>query len=447
MNRIRPPRRAAVAIGLSALVMGTVLAGCSDDGDTRTLQVWTPNSSTTDMEAQRKIADLFEEENPGVDVKFVAKPGTGGSDATAIINAVRGGEPPDLFVVDRFTTAQQASIGLLTNLQPFIDADDKDLPNKFQDFARAESTYQGDMYSLPLDTDVRGLIYNKKVLRDAGVDLDQLDPANGPITIDQMMRIAERVNETNENGNYTRMGIIPWTNEASPTTWALIRGAEYYDQSRCELTMDEPAFLQTFQDYQKWAEQLGYQKTSTFEASYELGEQDPARKAMFTDRLGMVITGNYELSNIKSYAPDLDYGVTWLPVVEKGDDPVTWSGGFALSIPTGADNPELSYEFAKFMTGKVGQKIYATDTNRLPTWKALQDDEEIAAAQDFFPEMLPYSMNRPALPVGQRIWDGLTSGMEAVTIGDQTPEEAVEELQRRVAPEMEQFCPYQMDQP
>lgn len=451
MSSSRIGGRRATVLAAAVLMLAGVLTGCSDDSDAKVLEVWTPNFSTEDMPAQRKIAREFEKRNPGVEVNIVGKPGTGGEDSTAVINAVRGGDPPDLYVIGRFATAQQASIGLLTDLQPFIEKDQKDgkgdLSEKYLDFATAESTYNGHMYSLPFDSDVRGLVYNKDVMRDAGVDLDLLDPANGPITTEQMMQIAEKVNKVDKDGNYTRMGIVPWSAEASPTTWALIRGAEYYQQDGCELTMDTPEFVETFEDYARWAEELGYAKTSTFEASYELGEQNPAQTALFTGRLGMQITGNWTLSNIRSYAPDLDYGVTWLPVVEKGDRPATWSGGFALAVPSGVDDPELSYEFAKFMAGPVGQKIYATDTNRLPTWEALQDDKDITAGQGFFPELLPYASSRPPLPVAQQIWNTLGTGMEAVVTGDQTPEEALQTIESQVEPQMEQFCPYRMDQP
>ena len=62
--------------------------------------------------------------------------------------------------------------------------------------------------------------------------------------------------------------------------------------------------------------------------------------------------------------PNIDWGVSQLPYKEA---PASWSGGFALSIPTGAKKPEAAWEFIKCATGREAQVSWARDTAAIPT--------------------------------------------------------------------------------
>ncbi len=61
----------------------------------------------------------------------------------------------------------------------------------------------------------------------------------------------------------------------------------------------------------------------------------------------------------------MEWGIGLLPYNEA--QPADWSGGFSLSIPTGAKNAEAAWEFIKCMTGAEGQASWARDTQAQPT--------------------------------------------------------------------------------
>ena len=65
-------------------------------------------------------------------------------------------------------------------------------------------------YALPTNTDARVLFYNKQLLREAGFDLSEFDPAQGPIAPDRFKEIAFKLNQTDASGAYTRLGFAPW---------------------------------------------------------------------------------------------------------------------------------------------------------------------------------------------------------------------------------------------
>lgn len=430
-----------------SLMLAVLISACSmGPSDPHTITFWTTRTGTVDMGGWKKIIAGFEKANPGYHVKLVGKPSPSQGDATALITAVRGGTPPDVFEVDRFTVSQYASIGLLSSLQPLIEKEGgKTFSDQYFPFAWKETMYQGESYALPFDSDARGLYYNKKLLREAGIDPSILDPKNGPPTIDEIMEISRKLVKKDSKGNYTQLGLIPWDGEASPATWGLSMGAKYYDPTTCEFTAFEPAFKKAFENYAKWSKELDYHKVDTFMATYQPPNAPPSETPFFTGHLGMSITGNWLLSSIRDYAPKLDYGITYLPVGQKGDKPFTWAGGYALVMPKGVKNVDGAWKLMQYIAGPEGQRIYSLQTQHLPTLKSLIDDPEITAGnQKFFASMMPFTLSRPPMPVGAQIWDAMDTAKQAVLLGDSTPQQALQNVYDRVQPQLQQFCPFQL---
>src|SRR5438105_15185254 len=124
-------------------------------------------------------------------------------------------------MLDRFTVAERAAAGVLTDLTKYGAGN---LSSKYVDFAWKEATFQGKPYALPLDTDVRALWYRKDLLKAAGVDITPLDPANGPVTIDTVRTMANKVNHQDASCAYDVIGFVPWVDQGWHYTWASISG-------------------------------------------------------------------------------------------------------------------------------------------------------------------------------------------------------------------------------
>lgn len=442
----RRRRTRTVLAAFTVTLAAAVAAACAPAHADNEIIMWSALTSSIDWEGQQRIAAAFEEQNPGVSVRLIRKPARFTSDSTNLITAVRSGDPPDIILLDRFTVSQNAALGLLTNLNDYVEQEGgQDFLGNYLDYTIAEGSYEGGVYALPVDADARGLYYNKELFREAGVDMDFLDPANGPPTIAEVMTAAEQLTKTDDRGNYTQLGFIPWSGQAFHATWGLSRGAEFFDNETCEVTPQEPAFLETFRFFAKWSERLNRDRVSAFEATYQPPEAPPTQTMFFTNRLAMAIDGNWYLSNIREYAPDLDYGITYLPVAEEGGDPFTWSGGFAMVMPKGAKNADLAWDFMTFMSGPDGQRIWIDQTNKIPVWAPLLDDDTVVEQQGVFAEMAHHSTIRPPLPVGGQISDAMGTAQEAVLLGEQTPEEAMQAVYDRVQPQMDRFCPFTLE--
>ncbi|GCF08572.1 ABC transporter substrate-binding protein [Dictyobacter arantiisoli] len=442
--------RACVGL-LLLFLFNTALSACAfpfsftGTRDAHEVVYWTTATDPIGTRAQEAVIAAFEKQNPDLHVRIVGMPAQGTGDATSLITAVRGGSPPDVYMIDRFTVSQQASIGLLKNIAPEIAKDDHHLARSYLPFAWNEVKYQGGVYGLPFETDARAVYYNKDILRQSGIDPALLDPRKGPVTIDTLMALAMKLNRSDADGNYTRLGLIPWDGEGEHATWALEFGARYYNQKTCQVTLTEPAIMQTYQNYARWARELNYQRVATFLATYLPPNAPPSQTPFYTGHLAISVDGNWNTTNLQNYAPTMNYGITYLPIAHRGDKPSTWSGGFAMVMPAGAPNVAGGYRLMRFMTGAQGQRIYNRVTGHLPTWASLyQDNRLFAGPQRFFQGLMKYSQSRPALPVGAQMWDAMTSAQQAVLIGNKTPAQALNEVQTRIQPQMQQYCPFKL---
>ncbi|GHO88401.1 ABC transporter substrate-binding protein [Dictyobacter formicarum] len=440
---LRKPRFLLLFLFLLSIILG---ACGNSTGGPKEVVFWTSITDDIGIKAQRDIADAFNKANPDLHVRVVPEPTTGTGDSTALITSVRGGVGPDVYLIDRFTVGQQAALGLLSDLYPYTSKESQDISKQYVPFAWSETLFQNHPYALPMDTDARALYYNKTVLREAGIDPSILDPKNGPIKLSKLKELAFKVNHKDAQGNYDRVGFIPWSGQAFHTTWALDYGAQFFDNNTCQLTALEPAMLNTFNMYHDWSQALDYQKISTFTATYQPANALPSQNPFYTNHLAFKIDGDWDLASIKQYVPKLDYGVTYMPVPDDRTTPFTWSGGFALAIPTGAHNADGGYRFMRFMAGPDGQRIYTKETSHLPTWKSLLDEKQLFdPGHTFFANILSFSVSRPPLPVGGQISDELGSVQDKVDFNTATPKEALQEFYNRVQPQMQQYCPFKLE--
>ncbi|MBF6595540.1 MAG: ABC transporter substrate-binding protein [Thermaceae bacterium] len=412
----------------AALMMGLALAQTQ-------VTFWTSATNPPDVKALKDIVAAFNAANPKIVVKLVQVTGSE-TDAAKLMTAVAGGTGPDVYMLDRFTVAERAAAGLLEDLNPFgANA----LASNYLPYAWAETQFNGQTYALPFDTDARVLYYRKDMLKAAGVDPNVLDPSKGVPSIKLIQDIAAKINKTDSSGAYTQLGFIPWFNQGWHYTWGWAFGGSFYDAKTCKVTPDNPGVVAGFQFLYDWAKNLDPQKVQTFLSTYAPPNYPPAQDPFVTGKLAMIVTGDWFLETMKQYAPNVDYGITYIPTPD--GKKTTWAGGWSMVVPKGAKQPAAAWEFLKYIAGAPGQRIYTKESAHLPTWKALLNDNSLYDARHmFFKNLLPSANSRPPLPVGALYWDELTNAMNKVTLNQQQPMAALEEASSRVNAQLQQFC-------
>jgi multiple sugar transport system substrate-binding protein len=418
-----------------ASAIGTPIAG-ADCPEDEAVTFWTSHAEP-DVTSIRNIVETFNEQG-GTCVTLVQVPGAE-TDVARLMTAVRGGTGPDVYMLDRFTVAERASAGVLTNLSD-LGADD--LSADYAEFAWAETQFDGVTWALPFDTDTRALYYRNDILEDAGVDPAMLDAANGPITIDQLTEIADQVDAANASEEYTVIGFHPTFDQGWHYTWMFANGGSIFDEGACQITADDPGVVAAFQFLYDWAERKDPQALSTWVSTYAPPDFPPAQHPFIVGQLGMMVTGDWFIGLMRQYAPDVEYGITYIPVPDEGMDSATWAGGWSLVIPTGSDKVDGAWEFMQYAAGEEGQRTYTEETAHLPTLNSVREDDSVFEERHlFFRDLFEVANNRPALPVGVLLWDSLTSAQDQVMLNEAQPEEALTTVQEAVQPQLDQFCP------
>ncbi|QQD77468.1 ABC transporter substrate-binding protein [Curtobacterium sp. YC1] len=440
-------RGSAATVGAGALAL--LAASCASNpgrGNPDEVSLW--GVGGTFVPFQTKVIEQFQRLHPEVTVNVDVVPSQGTGDATSIITAVRGGTAPDLWLLDRFSAAQYAAIGLIEPIDDLIaqyeDQSKEDFLAQWLGFAVGEVTYEGKTYGLPHDTDARGMFVNRTMLRDAGVDPDEFDwERNGPVTMDRMWEVSERV--TKRSGvDYTHVGLLPWYGEGWPFTWGLGLGASYYDQQTSHMTMTDPGVRRVFEFYEDWAGRYGYKAADTFIATYEPTGHPPGQTAFLANRMAFMVSVPSTIQTFDNHGPDdLDWTTAFLPVQQADDPEYTWSGGYALCLPKGSKKTKAVWDLMKYFTGERGQRTYMVPATSVPTnIAALEDPEGSAPSIRYFVESIAASTCRPPLPVGGAWWDALADARSSVLLGTATAEQAVARAQDRVDPMMQTFAPF-----
>lgn len=181
----RTPARGRALLATVAMVgaVGLALAGCSSSGggkaDDGAATAKCPDGkfSLTEMDyylapsktnyvgtSAQKFFDDFSAKNPCIQVKRESPVTTGGDGYIShALNLFNSGDQPDILMLDNPELGQFAAQGLLTPLEL------GDLTKQINPANLDETTFDGKLYALPIQTNTLAIFYNKKLLQQAGI--------------------------------------------------------------------------------------------------------------------------------------------------------------------------------------------------------------------------------------------------------------------------------------
>jgi multiple sugar transport system substrate-binding protein len=415
------------------------------------------------FESLTLLVESYNAQSDAYAVEIVQRPPASVTDSSSLMTAVRGGEGPDVYLLDRFIVAERAAQGLLQDLTPMMEAagDNPDLTDRYVPFAAAEAVYNGAPYALPFDTDVRMLFYNKRMLEEAGIDTSSWAVENGPITFDAA---AEAFNQLNveEGGTYSRLGFVPYYGEGWHYTYGFAFGGEFFDYENCQVTPDNERVVAAAQWVQDYSVANDADKMYAFVQNAMRDGAPPTDNPFIQGRLGGYISGNWMFAQFRNYMGEgsatpqatpasgggytsEDVGYTFIPVPNEGDDPATWAGGWSGVIPQGAQNVEGGYDFLKYLCGPEASRAYVERNNNLPVLTELTTDTELLGPELSWAveNLFPTTHFRPPLPVGAKYWVELTTAWQSIYLNQATPEEALGQAKENTQADLDNggFCP------
>lgn len=354
---------ALLGLVISGLISCT---GGTPNGQSRSgkaeIEFWTMQLQPQFTDYFQKLIGQFEQQNPGVTVKWVDVPWA--AMESKILTAVAAKTAPDVVNLNPDFASQLAEKGAWMTLDEKVPAavQQQYLPNIWK-----ASTLDGKTFGLPWYLTTRITISNTDLLKQAGLE-------KPPATFTELMQAAKQIKEkTNKYAFFTTF--VP--GDSGEVLESLVqRGVDLVDANG-KAAFNTPKGKQAFQDWVDLYKNGWIPKEALTEGHrhgidlYQQGET--AILASSPEFLKTISNNAPAIAQVSSPSPQIT-GETGKKNVAVMD----------VVIPKTTRQPEAALKFALFLTNNENQLSFAKAANVLPS--------TVAALQD------PYFSQLPATP-------------------------------------------------
>lgn len=309
-----------VGLAVLALVAG-LSCGKKQSADDNVIRFW----QFWDIGVIQPLVAEFERQNPGIRVEIEQL--TWATGLEKIQASLASGTQPDVCELGSTWVPRFSYEGVLEDVTPVYEA-------QRDSFLMWESgLWEGRAYGLPWVQGSRVLFYNRELFRRAG-----LDPDRPPQTWDDLLDASKRIgtlgtgiygfgqNIGEKYILYKKFMAFAWGN-----------GGDVFD-AQGNVTVNSPAMIEALEFYLSLA-------------PFSLQEKQEVLDQYFkTGRLGMQISGAWNIKNYRLEAPDLDYAVALVPkpAADRGEH-VSFAGAEMLVVFRGSPRKEAALRLARFL--------------------------------------------------------------------------------------------------
>jgi multiple sugar transport system substrate-binding protein len=406
------------------LVLAVVLVGCGrDEGDggdgnggqasqppaptgeaTGTIQVWAMGTEGENLDT---LAEQFMEENGEITVEVTAVPWDAAHDR--IVNAIAGGEVPDISLIGTTWMGEFAELG---GLDPTPDTFN---PDDFFEGAWNTTVVEGTSYGVPWYVETRVLYYRTDLAEQAGF-------SEPPGDWDQLK---EMVIGMQEAGAQYGINLQPGGTGAwqtwMPFFWSA--GGQVMDDGG-NFTLDSEACTESLTYYDSY-----------FEEGLTASEAGAAPlEGQFAEgQVGSFISGPWMIGLVTDAgAEEGSFNVATLP---ENESATSFVGGGNLAVFSDSDNKAAAWAFIEYLSRPEVQVTWYETVNDLPSTRAAWEDEQLSGDEmlSVFGEQLDSAISPPSIPTWEQIAAQIDAQIEQVTVGDAAPEEACATMQQEAS--------------
>jgi len=393
------------------------------------------------MQDIQKLSSTFEQQNPGIKVKFVILPENELRDRVTQDIATKGGQY-DVVTIGTFEVPQWAKNGWIENLGPYTQKDSAYDANDLIPTVAKALSYNNSLHAVPFYGESSFLMYRKDLFDAAGLKM----PAQP--TWDQVAQFARKLNnpKKNQSGICLR-GLPGWGELFAPlNTVVNTFGGRWYDASwNAQLT--EAPFKQATQFYVDLVKQAGEPGAPNSGFTECLTAYSQGHAAMWYDAtVAASLLEDPKTSKVvgkNGYAP--------APVKD-----TKWSGwlwAWSLAMPSTSKNKDAAWKFMSWATSKeyiklVGEKLgwaRVPPGSRLSTYQIPEYKKAAAAFADLTVKAIdeavinnagtqprPYTgVQYVGIPEFQSLGTAVSQEISAAIAGRQTVDQALEKGQKQ----------------
>lgn len=427
---IRRISQLLVVVLLAATVSSCGPGNAGEAQDDRvTITFWHSLVQST-RPALEKLIDRFEEQHPNIRINAQYIP-TGDALAQKLITSVQSGSAPDISWIHSHYLGDLVDADAVYEMSHFIEGEngltDEDLADIYPALIQYAS-WQGTLYSMPMEATNLGLLYNKDLFREAG-----LDPERPPRTWEELRQHSRQlIKDEDGDGRNEQIGFfVPAVPASGPqgaymmwqwTPFLWQAGGYLVNEEQTEVLFDSESGVEALS---LWKDIYEMQNQSTFTA------EDPIT-VMASQQIAMMMDGPWNLPRYPKLFSRFDYGVAMLP--EGPAKRATVVAGEYLAIFKQSDHPEEAWEFVKWMAEPETQAFWSMESGYLPIRQSVLEVEEFQQFLDEHPDQRAF-VNQMQYAQAQRPIDFHTmhiqrliaEAIEQATVGGRAPEAALSE--------------------
>lgn len=371
----------------------------------------------------------FEQEHPEIDVEPVFG-GNYQENQAAVVTAIQSGNPPDTAVLlstQLFTLLELDAIDSFEQLLAG-DSEGKALIEDVFPAFMANSTLEGEVWSIPFQRSTPVMYYNKNAFREAG-----LDPEDPPQTWEELVEYGQQLVVEGRGDRIERYGVmIPNETFGAWLFEGLViqAGGILHDPGDgCTVNVDAPATEEALQ----FLVDLGQEHNVAPEGIVRWGTTP---NDFVAGNTAIMYHSTGSLGFVRSNA-DFDYGTAFQPQGERFGVP---TGGANFFIFRGQDQErrEATWTFIKWMSSPEMAARWSMDSgyvaHRQSSWELPEMQEYVAENPQALTarDQLQYAKPEFSTYRLQEVYDVINRALGQASLGDVTVDEAVETAQREI---------------
>jgi len=326
---------AAVAAGISQGRAGGTPQVSKAPSGTVTLSGW--SVSTTEEALLKQVVRAFERSHPRIKVAYDSLPNYD----QAMLAKFSARRPPDVFYLNSEKSTTWIRQGLILPLDSYISKS-KFAVAPFYSKLMAAFRYKGKIYGFPKDWNPLGMEINTTMLAKA--------KAKPPTTWAQLRSVAQKLRAHVPGGKPLCLA----------AEWQRMLAFVYQNNGRV-MTNGKPTFTSTAVR-QAVEFYVGLQRSGLGDTPAKLGA-GWCGEALGKEKAAIAFEGSW----VYPYLPDTFPSMKWrFYPLPKGKVKGTLAFTVAYSMGTNSSNKEAGWELIKYLTGKVGMKLWASKGLVLP---------------------------------------------------------------------------------